>query len=206
MINWPEYVQFLIVLIAIVDIPGNVPVFLQQTQDFTHKQRQAAAIFSGIATFFVLIFFAFAGEVILLTFGISLADFKVLGGIVVLLLALEMLGLLDFSAAQAAAAAKRTPVTVAVFPMAVPLFAGPGSISAVLIYAHYDFVSNHDVFIAALLFGASCLVAAGMLTASLLSQVIGPTTQVVLNRVLGMLVGALGIEFISAGVRELMQH
>jgi len=204
LIFWAEYVQFLIVLVAIVDVPGNVPIFLQQTQEMSAGERRMTALLSGIATFFILLFFAFAGELVLVAFGISLADFKVLGGIVIVILALEMLGLITLSSSQSTESNLKTPLSIAVFPLAIPLFAGPGAISMVLVYAHSDFISNYDVIVSALVLGVSVAVTVGMLAASFLSHIIGPTAQLVLNRVLGMLVGALGIEFIATGVRELM--
>lgn len=204
MFYWAEYVQFLIVLIAIVDVPGNIPVFLQQTGNMTNTERRLTALYSGVATFLVLVVFAFLGELVLKSFGISLADFQILGGIVILFFALEMLGLIRFASSGTDGKHMNRPLQIAIFPLAIPLFAGPGAISVVLVYAHHDFQSSHDLIVAALVLGVSVAVAIGMLAASFLSHVIGPTVQLVLNRILGMLVGALGVEFIASGILEVM--
>lgn len=204
MFDWAEYLQFLIVLVAIVDVPGNVPIFLQQTQEMSVTERRLTAVYSGFATFLVLGLFAFLGELILRVFGVSLADFKILGGMVILLMALEMLGLVETPSLGRDNGQVINPLATAVFPLTIPLFAGPGAISTVLIYSHQDFHSHHDLIVGALLVGVAVAVAIGMLAASLLSSIIGPTAQLVMNRILGMLVGALGIEFIATGIRELM--
>jgi len=206
MFDWAEYLQFLIVLIAIIDVPGNIPVFLQQTTRMTNVERRLTAVYSGIATFLVLVVFAFLGELVLKSFGISLADFKILGGLVILFFSLEMLGLIKLSSAGTDDCQMNRPLQIAIFPLAIPLFAGPGAISVVLVYAHHDFQSSHDLIVAALVLGVSVAVALGMLAASFLSYFIGPTVQLVMNRLLGMLVGALGIEFIATGVLEVISR
>lgn len=201
MFDTTEYFKLFVALMAIVDIPGNVPMFLQQTAAFSTSARLMAALTAGLVSGAILLVFAFYGELLLASFGITIAAFKILGGIVILLIALDMLGLISSTTDEETRGdGAANPVTVGVFPLAVPLFAGPGAIAAVMVYAHEDFHSDHDLIIAALVVSTAAAIVAGLSIASLLGRFIGPTTQQVLNRLLGMIVGALGVEFILEGI------
>lgn len=201
MFDTSEYLKLLVALMAIVDIPGNVPMFLQQTARFSIGGRLIAALTAGLVSGLILLVFAFYGDVVLASFGITIAAFKILGGIVILLIALEMLGLIGRGGGeQGGTLDAHNPVAVGIFPLAVPLFAGPGAISAVMVYAHDDFHSDHDLIVAALVVSTAAAIVVGLSLASFVGRFMGPTTQQVLNRLLGMIVGALGVEFILEGI------
>lgn len=203
MIHSAEYLKLLIALIAIIDVPGNVPMFLQQTAQFSSMERIVTAIAAATATCLILLVFAFFGEMVLSTFGITIAAFKVLGGIVVLLIALDMLGLMGDSQDPAdSAPSKHAAVSIGIFPLAIPLFAGPGAITVVMVYAHKEFHSHHDLIVILVVVSASIILCASLLLAGLLGHFIGRIAQMVLNRILGMIVGALGAEFILEGLAE----
>lgn len=210
MTAWAEYLHLLVVLVAIVDIPGNLPMFLQCTGAMSRAQRMVTAVTAAIATALILTVFAFFGETILGTFGITIAAFKILGGLVILLMALEMLGLMGDPSSDHSGNSDN-PVAVGVFPMAVPLFAGPGSISAVMVFAHYDPMSAetapigflaHEMVVAAVILTVAVLILLGLAAASRLDRFLTPLVQDVLNRLLGIIVGALGVEFILEGIAE----
>ncbi len=201
MFDTTEYLKLFVALMAIVDIPGNVPMFLQQTARFAVGGRLIAALTAGLVSGAILLVFAFYGESVLASFGITIAAFKILGGIVILLIALDMLGLIGSNDGERANEDEgQNPVAVGVFPLAVPLFAGPGAISTVMVYAHEDFHSDHDLIIATLVASTATAIVIGLSLAAFVGRFLGPTTQQVLNRLLGMVVGALGVEFILEGI------
>ncbi len=201
-IDQAEYLKLLIALVAIIDIPGNIPIFIQQTVKFSALERLVTAVTAALATGVILIVFALFGETVLGTFGITIAAFKVLGGLVVLIIALDMLGLLrDDEEPEDAKSPKYGPVVTGIFPLSVPLFAGPGAITAVMVYAHEDYHSDHNLIVLFVILSACLALGAGLALASVLGRFIGPVTQVVMNRLLGMLVGALGVEFILEGLK-----
>ena len=202
MIDWDEYLKLFVALLAIVDVPGNVPMFLQQTSGFDAWRRNLTAITAGLATAVILMAFAFQGDVLLEAFGITIEAFKILGGIVILLIALDMLGLLGDHEEGGTERRPSHPVAVGIFPMAVPLFAGPGAISMMMVYAHRDFHSDHDLIVGLLAGAVSAAIVLGLLMASVLSRLITPLMQSVLNRLLGIIVGALGVEFILEGIAD----
>ncbi|MEM6440004.1 MAG: MarC family protein [Pseudomonadota bacterium] len=201
MLDLPDLIKLTITLAAIVDIPGNIPMFLQQTAAMDAQARRRTALVAGVATAAVLILFANAGEAILATFGISIHAFRVLGGLVVLLIALDMLGLLGAASGDAGPPTSSDPILIGVFLMAVPLFAGPGAITAVMVYAHEaDKHDDHDLHVSIIILVVSALIVLGLLAASLVSRFITPVAQAVLNRLLGIIVGALAVEFILEGL------
>ena len=204
MIEVTEYAKLLIALLAIVDIPGNVPLFLQQTARFSTTDRLTVSLTTGVTSGAILLAFAFFGEAVLATFGITIAAFRILGGIVILLIALDMLGFVgsEDPNSQPSGDDNSTPVAVGIFPLAVPLFAGPGAIATVMVYAHEDFHSDHDLIVGAVIVTAAVAIIVGLVAASFVGRFVGSLAQKVLNRLLGMIVGSLGIEFIIEGIAD----
>lgn len=91
------------------------------------------------------------------------------------------------------------PVAVGIFPMAVPLFAGPGAISIVMVYGHKATQSDHDLIVGAVIATASLAVIVGLTLAAAVSRFLGPITQSVINRLFGLIIGTMGVEFILEG-------
>ena len=195
-----EYVQFLIALLAIVDIPGNVPMFLRQTEGFTTAERRVTALAAGAATASVLLLFVFMGETILEVFGISIEAFKIVGGLVILVMAFQMLGLVGGDTDGSRGNRLQQPVAVGIFPMAIPLLAGPGAMSAVLVYAHHDYHPGHDLIISSVIVTVSLLIVVSLTAASFVGHLLGPVTQSVISRLLGIIVATMGIEFLIDGL------
>ena len=210
MATWAEYLHLFAVLIAMVNVPGNLPMFLERTQDSSPSERRTVAVTAALATGTVLLVFAFAGEGILGSLGISLAAFKVLGGVVILLIALDMLGFLGERSADQGRTADN-PVEVGIVPMAIPVFAGPGAISTVMVYTHKEADPSltpfsNDLMVAAVIVLVAAIILAGLIAASALSRFLTPLVQHVLSRVLGMVVGALAVEFILEGLAAFFPH
>ncbi len=200
MFDTTEYVKLIIALLAILDLPGNIPMFLQQTLRFSLGGRLVAALTAGVAAGVILLTFALFGDALLTSFGITLPAFKILGGLVILLLALEMLGLRTDTLELETDDDEANPIAIGIFPLAVPLLAGPGAIATVMVYAHEKFHSDHDLIVASVIATASATIILVFSAASLAGRFIGPVSQRVMNRLLGMVVGALGVEFMLEGV------
>lgn len=201
--DWAHLAKLMFALLAIVDVPGNVPLFLQQTHGLNHRGKKVAAIAAGVATCAILLIFAHVGEIILGAFNITLDAFRIVGGIVLLLIALDMLGILSHPVMKVDPETPQSPIVIGVFPMAVPLFAGPGAITTVMIYAHAEtaFYDDHEFYVSMVIIAVCAVIVAGLLLAASLARFIGPTAQSIINRLLGMIVGALGVEFILEGVQ-----
>ncbi|TVL97058.1 MAG: antibiotic resistance protein MarC, partial [Candidatus Kuenenia stuttgartiensis] len=132
--HWTEYTRFLTALMVILDPFAAIPIFLSLTQGYSQSQRARVVLVTIITVALVLISSAISGESLLKTFGTSLASFRVGGGIVLFIMALAMLRAqadkVKTSPTEEAAAENKA--TIAVVPLAIPLLAGPGSISTVI--------------------------------------------------------------------------
>lgn len=188
----------------VVDPIAVVPVFLAMTASDTEEKKRAMAKRATLTAFCVLTSFSLAGSVIFKLFGVSLGAFKVAGGILLLLTSVEMLS----------AKEQRTRVTkeeeregsakedVAIFPLAIPLLAGPGAIATVTtLMSRTEHLYFAIPVIASIL--VTCVVAYFMLRAAgRISQVLGVTGLTVLNRVIGLIIGALAVQFIFDGIGD----
>ncbi|HEY4730231.1 MAG TPA: MarC family protein, partial [Myxococcales bacterium] len=188
----------------VVDPMGAVPVFLAMTRNDTPEKRRDMARRACLAAFFILSTFAVAGTLIFKVFGITLGAFKVAGGILLLLTSIEMLR----------AQQQRTRVTpeeeregaeredVAIFPLAIPLLAGPGSIATVTALmgrAGRKLFAVPVILSIALTCVASYLM---LVAAERILQVLGVTGLNVMNRVIGLIIGALAVQFMFDGLRD----
>jgi len=183
-----------------------VPIFLAITAgDSVEKRRQTAARASLMA-FATLTVFALAGGLIFRAFGISLGAFKIAGGLLLFLTSVDMMRAQPARTRssheeQEESAAKED---VAIIPMAIPLLSGPGSIATVMVLmsrAAWQPVRTAAVFIAILI---TCVLAWLLLRSAILAErFLTRTTINVAERVMGLLLAAIAVEFVAGGIRDL---
>ena len=188
----------------VVDPMGAIPVFLAMTRNDHPQKRRDMALRASITAFFVLTTFAVAGTLIFKVFGVTLGAFKVAGGVLLLLTAIEMLR----------AQPQRTRVTpeeaqegfekedVAIFPLAIPLLAGPGSIATVTALMGR---AGRKLFAVPVILSiaVTCIASYLMLVAAdRIARFLGVTGLNVMNRVIGLIIGALAVQFMFDGVRD----
>lgn len=206
-------VNLFVALFALVDPIGNVPIFAAATAGATLRQRiSVAALICGFIVAF-LAFFFFTGLGLLQFFGISLAAFRIAGGILLLLLGLDMTRedfLKMFADADAVADAKdvrgyaRRRFQRLVVPFAMPLLIGPGAISTIIIQAG----EASKIGAAGQAAGVIAIGAAGLATfvcfalTGPISRVLGEVGMAIIVRVLGLILCALAIQFILLGLSE----
>ncbi len=188
----------------VVDPIGVVPIFMAMTRDDPSEKRKDMALRASVAAFFILTAFAVAGTLIFRVFGVTLGAFKVAGGILLLLTSIEML-----RAQQVRT--KSTPEEeqegaekedVAIFPLAIPLLAGPGSIATVttLMAKAGRIVYAVPVILS---IAVTCLASYYMLIGSeRIARVLGVTGLSVMNRVIGLIIGAIAVQFMFDGIRD----
>lgn len=204
-IAWTDYTRFAIALVAIVDPLAAIPLFLQLTDGFSPRERKRTARVTALAVFGVLAGAALAGESILSAFGTSLPAFRVGGGIVLLLMALSMLTAEPDRTRHTPEEdlASRDKASVAVVPLGVPLLAGPGAISAVILQMNAGSGAVHRGLVLGVigLLAAACWVA--LRHAQRIGRLVGPIGMNIVIRLFGLVLAAIGVEFIVAGVKEL---
>ncbi|PSL20752.1 MarC family protein [Shimia abyssi] len=191
-------------LFVIIDPIGLMPMFVALTQGVPAQTRRAIAIRSCVISFGILALFAFLGEAVLGFIGISMPAFRIAGGALLFLTALDMLFERRTKRREdrAEEAEDDDHPDPSVFPIAIPLIAGPGSIATVILLAgqHPGVQTTFLVLGVALAVLVVCLVL--FLMAGLFERALGRTGIVVVTRLLGMLLAALAVQFILEGLRD----
>lgn len=193
----------LITLFVVIDPIGLAPIFLSLARDLDPADRRRAAIKASLISALILTFFALLGHRFLDAIGISLPALRIAGGIFLFWIAFEMV--FEKRAARKSDAANRSiaadhPDDLAVFPLAVPLMAGPGAITAVMLLAER---AGGDMTQLGLLIGLiwSVLVITGLtlLLAIPLERMVSETIRNAITRLLGVILGALAVQFVIDG-------
>jgi multiple antibiotic resistance protein len=202
---WTEYSRFFVALFVILDPFAAVPIFLVLTKSYTPKERGRVANIASTTVLLVLVITSLTGEAILHGMGTSLASFRVGGGIVLLLMALAMLrGQIDtVRTTPEEAAEAEDKQTIAVVPLAIPLLAGPGSISSVIIQMHRPGVEYHSIIVI-MTIGLVCLLLWVVLRmASTIGKVLGQIGLNIINRLFGLILAAIAVEIMANGLKQL---
>lgn len=203
--HWSEYSRFITALFVILNPFAAVPIYLVLTKSYRIEERKQIAKIASITVLTVLIIASLTGETLLQTLGTSLASFRVGGGIVILLMALAMLqGQSDpvrTTPAEEAEAEDRH--SIAVVPIALPLLAGPGSISNVIIEMHRSDMNYHS-FLVILSIAIVCLLLWIVLRmASTIGKLLGKIGLNIINRLFGLILAAIAVEIMANGLKEL---
>lgn len=191
--------------IVIIDPIGVVPFFLGHTAHLDARARRATAVKSIAIAAVVLLVFTVVGKPLLHYLGVSVAAFRIAGGVLLLLLAVDMVlvmesGIRGTTRKEEEEAAQRPDV--AVFPLAVPLIAGPGAIASVILLQSQNAGSPAaQVVVAAVMLGVLVLTGLCFLIAGGIMKVLGVTGINVMTRVLGIILAALAVSNIIEGLK-----
>lgn len=197
-------ISALVTLIVVVDPIGLVPTFIAMTDDLPARARRQVALWASLIASIILAGSAFIGDWLLKTLGIGIPAFRIAGGLLLFSIASEMVfGVrIERQARTAEQAIDEHVRNVAAFPLAIPLLAGPGAITAAVLLAGR---AGNDVRMLTLLFviiavvGVTCFIV--FLVAGRIGARLGITGNIVLSRLLGVLLAALAVQFVLDGVR-----
>jgi multiple antibiotic resistance protein len=198
------YVSSLITFFVVIDPPGCAPIYAGLTAGASGAQRRSMAIRAVMVASAILIVFALFGEDLLRALGISLASFRIAGGIMLFLIALEMV--FEKRTQRREDRAQKiieTPEVedVSVFPMAMPMIAGPGSIASVMLLMGRNDGLERSAIVLAALASILLLTLLALLAAGPIMRVLGAKIEAVITRLLGVLLAALAVQFVIDGVR-----
>jgi multiple antibiotic resistance protein len=191
----------------VIDPLANLPIFLSITSGHGAEERRRTALRAAFAAWVMLSLFAVAGGLIFQAFGISLGAFKVAGGLMLLLTAIDMMRARTSPTrtTEEEQDESRARDDIAIFPLAVPMLAGPGAIATVMVLmsrAAWEPLPTIAVFAA---ITVTC-VAAWLLMryAASAERLIPRTVLRAFERVMGLLLAAIAVEFVAGGVRDLI--
>ena len=199
--------KFLVVFFVVVEPVSLIPLFTGLTTGATsaYKRRMALRAVSVAAA--ILVLFALGGASFLKLMGISLEAFRIFGGLLLFLLALEMVFARESGTRTSSneAAESRRRADISVFPLAFPFIAGPGALATILLWFGPVRLSEQPALFAAYLAAVLLVLVIAlllMLLADPLMRVIGVTGANVASRLLGVILGALAVQFVLDGLRQ----
>ncbi len=197
------FISAFITFFVVIDPPGCAPIYASLTSNVPARDRRVMAIRAIVVAAVILLVFALFGEPMLSALGISLESFRIAGGIMLFLIALEMVfeKRTERREDRAQEIIEQPEIEdVSIFPMAMPMIAGPGSIAAVmLLTSQNDGLENALVILGAL--GTVLLLTlVGLIAAGPLMRILGNKVEAVITRVLGVILGALAVQFVVDGL------
>ncbi|HAS3628711.1 TPA: YchE family NAAT transporter [Vibrio cholerae] len=199
------FLQFFLGLVAAVNPVGIIPVFVSLTGHMTLEEKNKTAATANIAVAIILIIALLAGQMLLDLFSISLDSFRVAGGLLLLSIAFSMMSgkLGEDKQNKQEKSEYISREQIAVVPLAMPLMAGPGAISSTIVYGsrYPNMLDTLGIILTVVAFSfCSWLL---FRSAPYIVRLLGQTGINVITRIMGLILGALGIEFIANGLRNL---
>jgi multiple antibiotic resistance protein len=197
-----QLISAFVTLLVVIDPIGMGPVFLGVTRGLDEATRRKVALEATLIAFCVLAASAVIGDWLLARLGISLAAFRIAGGLLLFAIAFEMV--FQRRVERETEQAGGPGAVLATFPLAIPLMAGPGAITAMVLLAgrlgHTPLALTALITILAAMMLASYLV---FLSAARLERLLGPQGEALLGRLLGVLLAALAVQYVADGIKSL---
>jgi multiple antibiotic resistance protein len=203
MLDFTEYTKIFISLFAIIDPFGIIPIIIAFTAGMTAQRRERVGRMASLSVLGILLAALLLGEAILEFFGISIHSFRTAGGILLLLMSINMLIGDKPTMSPNESVDGDSTASVAIVPLSTPLLAGPGAISTVILDAHKGSNAGHYGAMALVLVLLSLIVWITFLVAPWISQRLGKIGSTIFTRLMGLLLAAIAVEFIAGGVRGL---
>jgi multiple antibiotic resistance protein len=190
----------LVTMFVVIDPIGIAPLFLALTTGMTPAQRRHIAIHAVTVAGLVLVLFAFFGEAVLGFIGISMPAFRIAGGILLFLTALDML--FERRTKRREDQTSDDGHDPSVFPLAIPLIAGPGSIATMILLVGQKPGAEGFALVVGVMISVVALAFLLFLVSGILARLLGKTGINVVTRLFGMLLAALAVQFVLDGLRE----
>lgn len=205
MLPYAEYVKMFIGLLAIVNPLGVIPLFISMTADENGKERRETIHLVAIGVVIILLAALFFGQLLLQFFAITIDSFRVGGGILILLMAIAMLHAKTSQIKQTDEEADESIAkqSVAIVPLAMPLLAGPGAISDVILAAHKATGIIHYMIVATGIVLLGLLVWGVLRLSPWIAERISATGINIFTRIMGLILTAIAVEFIASGIKGL---
>ena len=202
---WDSLLSAFVTLFIVVDPIGVAALFASLIHDADRKMHRRMASQALLLSGAILLVFYFSGDVLLRRMGISLSAFKIAGGILLLLLAIDMVfarqsGLRSTTVGEAHEAEHKKDISV--FPLAFPMIAGPGAITSVLLMS--GSVAQHTLlwYPVVILILVLAITLVCLLFAARLTRLLGQTGANVISRLLGLILAALAVQFVIDGIKQ----
>jgi multiple antibiotic resistance protein len=205
MTGWQEFFTILVPLLIIMDPLGNLPLYLMFTADNSRGEQRRMAAVACLASAAILVVFALTGDHLLALFGITIPAFQIAGGFIFFIYALQMLALIP-AGLKSSSAEEREGLSkhnIALVPLAIPMLAGPGAITAVLVWRQQLAGSGEQWLLFAAIAAACATVYLCLHFAGLLHRLLGVGGIRVITRLMGLLLAVIAVQFMVNGIAAL---
>ena len=198
------FISAFVTFFVVIDPPGCAPIYASLTKDATDAQRRSMAIRAALIAAGILLVFALFGEQLLGALHIELNSFRIAGGVLLFLIAIDMV--FEKRTERREDRAQKIIETpeiedVSVFPMAMPMIAGPGSIASVMLLMSQNEGLDRSIIVLSALGTVLVLTLLALVAAGPIMRVLGSKAEAVITRLLGVLLAALAAQFIIDGLR-----
>lgn len=199
------FISAFLTFFVVIDPPGCAPIFASLTRTAAAQARRAQAIRAVVVAACILVFFAVAGEGLLGALGVELSAFRIAGGIMLFAIALDMV--FEKRTQRREERADKILATpeeedVSIFPMAMPMIAGPGSIATVMLLTSKADSWNEIGVVMGALAAVLLITMIALIAATPLLRLLGEKIEAIITRLLGVLLAAFAVQFIINGLKE----
>lgn len=195
------FLEVFVTLFVIMDPPGTVPVFLALTGTMTSRQRKRAARQAILVAFGVIVVFALFGQRLLDYMNISLPALQASGGLLLLLVAMELLT----GKMEDPAPSENGNVNVALVPLGTPLLAGPGAIVATMVFVQHADESAHWIAIALGIIAVHVTLWLSMRFAGVIHRVLRESGTTLITRIAGLLLAAIAVQLVADAIKAFIE-
>ena len=196
-------------LFSVLNPIGAVPIFVVLTQEYTKKERSRVALWTAINVFLILVISFFIGEYVLKFFGITIDALRIAGGLIIVSSGFSLLTG-KFTRTRGVTKDVESDAhsrnDIALTPLAIPMLAGPGSIS-LLIALYQDYSKTTEQLLACIaIFAVALVIFMVLRSAHYLSRILGASGIVAISRIIGFIVIAIGVQYISSSVVNILKQ
>lgn len=199
--NWREYSKILIAVFALVSPPIIIPLFMGVVHGRTETEKKRASFYGAVGFGITMWVFIFFGGALLDLFGITLAVFRIAGGFLLFLIAMDMMRAEPIEDFDTETSDKSSSAfALGIVPLAIPILAGPGAISSVVVFAGIHPSFEHKVVVAAVILTLVLYLIVLLRIVVASDRLIGRTATLIFNKVMGLVILAIAFEFILDGI------
>jgi len=198
--NWNEYTRIFIGLFALVSPPIVIPLYGGIVAGRPLRERRLVALWGSIGFGITMWAFLFFGNSILDLFGISQPVFRIAGGFLLFLIALDMMRANPFEDTDAGESQASSAMAAGIVPLAIPILAGPGAMSSVVIFGTDHSGLSHQILVALVILALVIYLLTLLLIIAQGQKFIGKNATLIFNKIMGLIICAIAFEFILDGI------
>ena len=191
--------------LALINPMGVTPVFLTMTSELTDRQRNRTAFTAVLTAFITLTLFAFAGQLLFKFFGISVAAFRVAGGIIFFLMGFDMLNARVSRLKYDSKDIDEEINDIAVTPLGIPMIAGPGAITNAIVLMDDAHTVGHKIALPIAIFLVLLATFFSMITGAKIIKFLGNTGNRIMVKLMGLIMMVIAVEFFFAGLKPILR-